>query len=230
MTERKVIILQGLPASGKTAWAKQWCLIDPEHRIRINQDDIRNMLGKYWVIEREPLVTEINENIINESMHRGYDIVIDNMNLDDMIIEKIKDKVEAFNKHVNANWKYKIEYKTFFDQSLEDCIERDSKRGNPIGETVIRSIYEKYKDKIKTKYSLYVDRLYSIWNRTWYEVEANSLDEAIKMCIDGDIDSIDTEDIYESATELTPYDNNGKATLEVYQTDDDKQIYKNAES
>lgn len=43
----KIIICRGIPASGKSTWAKQWVLEDPEHRIRINQDDIRNMLGKY---------------------------------------------------------------------------------------------------------------------------------------------------------------------------------------
>lgn len=32
---------------------------------------------------------------------------------------------------------------------LQDCIERDSKRPNPIGEEVIRKTYEKYKDILK---------------------------------------------------------------------------------
>ena len=32
---------------------------------------------------------------------------------------------------------------------LEECIERDSKRPNPIGEEVIRKTYEKYKDILK---------------------------------------------------------------------------------
>lgn len=32
---------------------------------------------------------------------------------------------------------------------LQDCIERDSKRPNPIGEEAIRKTYEKYKDILK---------------------------------------------------------------------------------
>lgn len=32
---------------------------------------------------------------------------------------------------------------------LQDCIERDSKRPNPIGEEVIRKTYERYKDILK---------------------------------------------------------------------------------
>jgi hypothetical protein len=44
--------------------------------------------------------------------------------------------------------KYSLEFKNFFT-SLQDCIERNSKRPNPIGEKVIRKTYEKYKDILK---------------------------------------------------------------------------------
>lgn len=74
----KLIITRGLPASGKSTWAKQWVL---EHRVRINQDDIRLMLGKYWVPKREPLVQHIQEEALIEALLKGYDIVIDNTNL-----------------------------------------------------------------------------------------------------------------------------------------------------
>lgn len=77
----KLIITRGLPASGKSTQAKQWVLEDPEHRVRINQDDIRLMLGKYWVPKREPLVQHIQEEALIEALLKGYDIVIDNTNL-----------------------------------------------------------------------------------------------------------------------------------------------------
>lgn len=44
--------------------------------------------------------------------------------------------------------KYILEFKDFFIP-LQDCIERDSKRPNPIGEEAIRKTYEKYKDILK---------------------------------------------------------------------------------
>lgn len=91
----KIILCRGIQGSGKTTWAKQWVLEDPEHRVRFNNDDIRNMLGKYWVPSREHLVSDIK--------------------------------------------------KEFF----EVCIERDSKRENPIGEEVIRRTYERYKSIIE---------------------------------------------------------------------------------
>lgn len=95
----KIILCRGIQDSGKTTFAKQWALEDPEHRVRFNNDDIRNMLGKYWV----------------------------------------PDVVRP---------KYSLEFKDFFIP-LQDCIERDSKRPNPIGEEVIRKTYEKYKDILK---------------------------------------------------------------------------------
>lgn len=78
---KKLIVCQGIPASGKSTWAKAWVLEDPIHRVRINMDDIRNMLGKYWVPERESLVLDIQEQAIIEALKQGYDIIIDNTNL-----------------------------------------------------------------------------------------------------------------------------------------------------
>lgn len=77
----KLIICRGLPASGKSTWAKEWVMRDPEHRVRINQDDIRSMLGKYWVPTREPIVSTIQQEAILTAMNFGVDIVIDNTNL-----------------------------------------------------------------------------------------------------------------------------------------------------
>lgn len=39
------------------------------------------MLGKYWVPKREPLVQHIQEEALIEALLKGYDIVIDNTNL-----------------------------------------------------------------------------------------------------------------------------------------------------
>ena len=55
----KIILCRGIQGSGKTTWAKQWVLEDPEHRVRFNNDDIRNMLGKYWVPSREGLIKDL---------------------------------------------------------------------------------------------------------------------------------------------------------------------------
>ena len=136
----KLIICRGIPASGKTFWAKQWVLEDPEHRIRVNQDDIRLMLGKYWVPSREKLVQEIQFDAILEALSRGFDVVIDNTNLNKKVLD-------GFNRLIKTFKDYEIEYKDFFDTPLSVCIERDKNRDLQVTEKVIRGFYNNYKDK-----------------------------------------------------------------------------------
>lgn len=136
----KLIITRGLPASGKSTWAKQWVLEDPEHRVRINQDDIRLMLGKYWVPSREKLVQEIQFDAIVEALSRGFNVVIDNTNLNKKVLEKFDRLIRTFED-------YEIEYKDFFDTPLSVCIERDKNRNLQVTEKVIRGFYNNYKDK-----------------------------------------------------------------------------------
>lgn len=138
----KIILCRGIQGSGKTTWAKQWVLEDPERRVRFNNDDIRNMLGKYWVPSREGLVKDLKGLFLQETMAYGFDIVIDNMNLNPRELEYYERVLNDWNRAVRP--KYELEFKDFFIP-LQDCIERNSKRPNPIGEEVIKATYEKYK-------------------------------------------------------------------------------------
>lgn len=147
--KHELIILQGIQGSGKTTWAKNWVKEDPKHRVRFNQDDIRNMFGVYWVPSREPLIKAMHNSFLNEAMLEGYDIVLDNMNLNQKTLNEIKEIVEEFNKWVSltpVDLHYDIKYQTFFDVPLSICIERDKQRDLQIGEKVIRGSYERYKD------------------------------------------------------------------------------------
>lgn len=98
------------------------------------------MLGKYWVPSREELVQRIQKEALIEALERGYDIVIDNTNLN----EKVLDNYHAL---VVAHGNHAIEYKDFFDTPLSVCIERDKNRDLQVTEKVIRSFYTNYKDK-----------------------------------------------------------------------------------
>lgn len=142
----KIILCRGIQGSGKTTWAKQWVLEDPEHRVRFNNDDVRNMLGKYWVPSREKLVDSIKKQILIITMLDNYDIVIDNMNLNPNEVSYFNTVVKSWNE--TQDNKYEMEFKDFFI-SLQECIDRDAKRPNPIGEEVIKKTYEKYKNIIE---------------------------------------------------------------------------------
>lgn len=148
----RIILTRGIQGSGKSTWAKKWVEEDPIHRVRWNNDDFRRMCGPYWVPEREPLVYIAMSDFIYYAMTLGYDIVIDNMNLNKKYWDFIQDRINAFNCDIFINVikkRYTLEFKDFFDVSLAECIERDSKRENPIGEKVITETYNKYKDVIE---------------------------------------------------------------------------------
>lgn len=156
METRKIILTRGIQGAGKSFFARNWVLEDPEHRVRFNNDDIRNMLGKYWVPSRESVVREMKTAFIIQSMKNGYDIIVDNMNLNPKEIEYYKlyikahnDTVEDLRKEKALNpaddFKYELEFKDF-KTPVNVCIERDSKREHPIGAKIITETYNRYKD------------------------------------------------------------------------------------
>ena len=104
------------------------------------------MLGKYWVPSREHLITDIKKDFMVSAMEFGYDIIIDNMNFNPKEVEYYKDLVTSTLGYMNC---YSLEFKDFFIP-LNTCIERDSKRENPIGAEIITNTYNKYKDIIET--------------------------------------------------------------------------------
>lgn len=150
MRKRKVIICRGIQGSGKSSWARKWVEEDPKTRIRYNNDDIRNMLGPYWIPERESLVSEIKASILREAMLSGYNIVIDNMNLNPKEIDWINTLIATQNddwREDKTDFFYETEFKNFFIP-VEECIRRDKLRRNPIGEKVIRDTWRKYRNFI----------------------------------------------------------------------------------
>ncbi len=104
----KLIILQGLPASGKTTWAKKWVEEEPTKRIRVCRDDIRHMLGKYWVPEREDVVTDIEQDTAYRGLDHGYDVVIDATNFRKGVWEKFLNSLSVYTSDY-----VDIEYKLF---------------------------------------------------------------------------------------------------------------------
>lgn len=154
METKKIILTRGIPGSGKSTWAKAWVAEDPEHRIRLNWDDMRNMMGPYWVPSREPINKYMLWAGINMAAYctHPYDIVIDNMNLNPKGWDEVMGWVEVYNNSTHATetqTQYSIEFKDFFI-SLDECIRRDAARSNPVGEKAIRDIWKRYKHFIQT--------------------------------------------------------------------------------
>ena len=135
----KIILCQGIQGSGKSTWAKAWAKKDPDNRVRLNYDDLRNMMGIYWVPNREGMLKVIEDAFLTKAVQKGYDIVIDNMNLNPKTIARYEEWAKQNN--------YELE-RILFDTPVEECIRRDKDRPEPIGEMVIKRTWNTYRNYI----------------------------------------------------------------------------------
>ncbi len=138
----KIIVLQGIPGSGKSTWARSYIKEKGSDKVVIvNRDSIRSSLGDYWVQKREPLVTELEKAMIEISLDFGYDVIIDATNLNPHTIRKWKMLADEYNAS--------IEFKGF-PISLRKALWRDFWRGirggRSVGKNTIRYFYNRYKD------------------------------------------------------------------------------------
>lgn len=135
----KVLILQGLPASGKSTYAKKLVNDNPGAWKRVNKDDLRAMLDiSNWSKANEKFVLAMRDQVIVRALSHGYNVVVDDTNLNPQHERDIRQML-LFNSHPNVNTA-EVELK-FFDTPVNECIERDAKRpvgGGYVGEEVIR--------------------------------------------------------------------------------------------
>jgi len=143
----KLLILKGLPGSGKTTWSREF-VEKNKNWIRVNRDDLRNMRGEYFIPKQEDLITDWENATIAAALNRGYSVILDATNLND---NRTKTRLTFLKTIISKE--YRVAYKTF-DTSLEDCIKNDLKRANSVGEKVIKGMYNRY-CKGKTNEGIY---------------------------------------------------------------------------
>lgn len=141
---RRIYVLRGLPASGKSTWAINWVQLSPTHRIRINKDSLRAIFSNVWSIKVEIVTSKASIEALKEAMNQGFDIVIDNTHLKQASVHEINTIVHDFNKD-SAKYQYVTE-EIWFPVSVSECIVRDSKREKPVGGKVITDMFEKHKN------------------------------------------------------------------------------------
>lgn len=131
-------ISRGVPASGKSTAATNWVLEDPENRARVNRDDLRkSVFGSYTGLtwNQEELLTDIERDLVKSLVSAGKNVVVDSMSLRPKYVREWMKFADRNSVDLEI-WEYPI--------SLEEAIERDSKREKSVGEGVIRNIWNKY--------------------------------------------------------------------------------------
>ena len=137
----KVIMTKGLPASGKSTWAKEQ--VSKGNWKRINKDDLREMLdNSKWSKDNEKFVIHTRDHLLYLALQEGYSVIIDDTNLAPKHEQRIRDLVNTWNKNKNDNVEFSV--KDFTDVSLEECIKRDTNRAKSVGEKVIRGMYKQF--------------------------------------------------------------------------------------
>ena len=130
----KLIYTVGLPASGKSTWARKY-VIQNQDTVRVSRDDLRNMRGCYWLPQQEDMITQWENACIGEALGHGYNVIVDATNLNPKTVKNLEELAKAYEAEIEVK---------VFDTSLDICIMRDSCREDYVGEKVIREMSNKY--------------------------------------------------------------------------------------
>lgn len=77
------------------------------------------------------------------------------------------------------------------------------------------------------KYNLYKDSLMKVWVRDYYEVEAESLKEAIDQINDGSADYVDSEVLWDDFQDIVDISENEYKPTEIIYDEGNKIIWEN---
>lgn len=129
-----IYVLRGLPASGKSTWAKKF-LETNVNVVRWNNDEFREMAyGKRWGGGPEKFVVAGRDTFIKDALGADFDVIVDNTNLNPVHLDNIKKKFD---------YRAAIVVKDFL-ATPDECVERDAKRRHSVGEFVIKDMAAKW--------------------------------------------------------------------------------------
>jgi predicted kinase len=132
-----VIMTRGLPASGKTTWAKEYVRDNPG-TIRFNNDEFSYMTtgfddGRSFEPMDASYLARMRQEAIKVSVLKGVDIVLDNTNLSAKALAEVLDFVGV----------HEVRFVDFKTSTLE-CLDRNWRRGMPIPQSVIIGMARRY--------------------------------------------------------------------------------------
>ena len=133
---QKIIMLKGLPASGKSTWAKEK-INENSNYIRINKDDIRESITGKWTPKKEKIVISIRNSLIKAGISLGKNVIIDDTNLNPKHEQSLKTLAQELGVEFEIN-------DSFLKVPVEECVERDIKRDKSVGYKVIYKMYYDY--------------------------------------------------------------------------------------
>ena len=130
----KIIMLRGLPASGKTTKCKE--LVAQGNWARLNRDLLREMLHfNKWSGKKEGITIGVQVHIAKLLLKKKISVVIDDCNLGGL------HKARWSNIAAECDAKFEV---IEMDTSIKECRTRDLTRPNPVGADVICNMANQY--------------------------------------------------------------------------------------
>lgn len=137
-----LILIRGLPGSGKTTLAHQIVTDAPDTTVAVSRDELRDMFhrGRRGTREQEEQVTVAEHKLIATMLTAGNNVVVHDMNLEPEYVAALQDTGLA----AGAT----VKFFDLTDLDVEECIARDCVRlvqgAGYVGEKVIRPLWEKH--------------------------------------------------------------------------------------
>jgi predicted kinase len=132
----KLILTKGLPASGKTTWAREYIARHPE-TANLCKDELRLQLPD--TNKREKRVLKVRNLLTEHYLSEGYSVIWSDTNLNPIHIQKATE--------LAAKYQAEFVIQDFTHVDLAECIRRDLVRPNSVGQQVIAKMYYDYLDQ-----------------------------------------------------------------------------------
>jgi predicted kinase len=139
---KKVVMMRGLPGSGKSTYAKKLVAEAPNTYKRINRDDLRAMFDNtHFSKGNEKFVKQVRDVLIVKCLEEGKHVIVDDTNLSATNETRVRQLVQEFNKAHNDTVQVEV---VEVNTPLEECIARDAKRPVPVGAKRIREMHRQF--------------------------------------------------------------------------------------
>jgi predicted kinase len=174
---KEVKLLIGIPASGKSTWAKEFIKKSTSKWVRVCRDDYRFMLKDvpFCDFDVEKMITKLVQDAIVTSLNNGFNILVDQTNV----------KVKYLNDFINfledkADVTFQI-----FDIDYETALERDKNRERSVGEDVLKRMFNDYKTLFDSNFDFSPRKKKTRVESTSTLKRDENLEDAVVFDVDG---------------------------------------------
>ena len=136
-----LLMMKGLPCSGKTEWAEAWCA-QSVNRVRVSWTDLLRMMGDRQQRVRRPLAVDAALRLAGNALREGLDVVVDEENLYGPEWGLFIVRAEQV--------KARVRWQTMAT-TAEECKRRKALLGHPVADMEIDRKAEVYAEWLKKK-------------------------------------------------------------------------------